>query len=95
MFGKPVELNRNQAGAGFPPDALTRIFQVDPVEVPGLRHRHHDARRTHDLPRVEGRSTRRGATTRGSSSRGSRMGDQLGREFVNAYLASPHARAAT
>ena len=33
-FSKPVALMRNRPQPGFPPDAVTRIFQVDPTKLP-------------------------------------------------------------
>jgi peptidyl-prolyl cis-trans isomerase D len=33
-FGKPVSVLRNQMQPGFPPGALTRVFQVDAAKVP-------------------------------------------------------------
>ena len=91
-FAKPVEVTRNQAGPGFTPDALTRIFQAEPKSFPAF---------------VTGPNPRGGFTiyrvTRVIEPQGldaarlklaaERMGDQLGREFANAYLASLRARA--
>ena len=92
QFGKPLELRRSDAGAGIPPDALKRIFQVDPAKLPAY---------------VSGPSPRGGyaiyrvdkviepATLDEAQVKlaAERMGGQLGREFVNAYLASLRARA--
>src|SRR5205085_1728579 len=33
-FAPPLTLKRNQVQAGFPAEALTRIFQIDPVHLP-------------------------------------------------------------
>jgi len=33
-FGKPVSVARGRMEPGFPPDALARIFQVDPAKLP-------------------------------------------------------------
>ena len=91
-FGKPVELTRNQAGAGYSPDVLTRIFQVEPTKLPAY---------------VTGPTPRGGFAIYRVSRvlepqapdearlklAAERMGDQLGREFTNAYLASLRARS--
>ncbi|HVJ75453.1 MAG TPA: SurA N-terminal domain-containing protein [Casimicrobiaceae bacterium] len=91
-FAKPVELTRNQVGAGFPPEALTRIFQAEPAKFPAYV--------TGTPPRggfAIYRVIRVVETPPPDEARlklaGERMGDQLGREFVNAYLASLRARA--
>ena len=91
-FGKPVELSRNQVGAGYPPEVLAKVFQADASRLPAFV--------TGPSPRggfAIHRVTRVVATPPPDEARlklaGERMGDQLGREFVSAYLASLRARA--
>jgi peptidyl-prolyl cis-trans isomerase D len=91
-FGKPIELTRNQSGAGVPPDVLTKIFQADPSTFPayvtGTPPRGGFA--IYRVSRVVDAGPLDEARLKLA---GERMGDQLGREFVNAYLASLRARA--
>jgi peptidyl-prolyl cis-trans isomerase D len=91
-FGKPVELTRNQVGAGFPPEVLAKVFQADPASFPtyvtGTPPRggfaiYRVTRVVETPPPDEGRL----------KLAGERMGEQIGREFVSAYLASLRARA--
>lgn len=91
-FGAPVELQRMQASAAFPPDILAKAFQADPSKLPayfsGVNPRGgysiYRLTRVIDAPSLdEGRL----------KLAGDRMAEQLGREFLNAYLASLRARA--
>lgn len=91
VFAAPVDVNRNQAGAVFTPDSLSRIFQADPTKLPAY---------------VSGVNPRGGFTIYRVSAvseppvtdearvklAASRMGEQLGREFLSAYLASLRSR---
>jgi peptidyl-prolyl cis-trans isomerase D len=91
-FGKPVALTRNQPQPGFPPAALTMIFQADASK----------------LPSYEGSPNERGGFSIYRLLRvieppapdpaklaavGNRVGDQLGRELMNAYAASLRGKA--
>lgn len=91
-FGKPVELQRTQASADVPPDVLAKIFQAEasklPVYVSGTNAR--GGFSIHRLTRVIEPDSVDEARLKLA---GERMGEQLGREFVNAYLASLRARA--
>ena len=86
-FGKPVTLNRNQVQPNFTPDALKAVFQADPKK----------------LPAYAGATTERGgyaiyrivkviepppADDAKINAAGARVGEQLGRELMTAYLAS-------
>jgi len=91
-FGKPVELTRTQASAAFPPDVLAKAFQADASKLPayfsGTTPR--GGFSIYRLTRViEPEALDEARLTLA----GERMGEQLGREFVNAYLASLRARA--
>lgn len=92
VFGKPVEVARNEAGPTMPPDALLRIFQAEPAKFPAYV--------TGTNPRggfsiyrvtkvVEPASLDEGRLKLAAE----RMGDQLGRDFGNAYIASLRSRA--
>ena len=91
-FGKPIEVARNQAGAGLPPDALQRIFQVDAGKLPGYVSAANPrggftiyrVGRVIDPPSLDPARLKLAAD---------RMGDQIGREFANAYVAALRGRA--
>jgi peptidyl-prolyl cis-trans isomerase D len=91
-FGKPIEVARNQAGAGLPPDALQRIFQVDAGKLPGYVSAPNPrggftiyrVTRVIDPPSLDPARLKLAAD---------RMGDQIGREFANAYVAALRGRA--
>jgi peptidyl-prolyl cis-trans isomerase D len=91
-FGKPVELQRMQASAAFPPDILAKVFQADASKLPahfsGVNPR--GGYSIYRLTRVIEPDTLDESRLKLA---GERMGEQLGREFVNAYLASLRARA--
>ncbi|MFO1308380.1 MAG: SurA N-terminal domain-containing protein [Burkholderiales bacterium] len=91
-FGAPVELQRSQASAAFPPDILAKAFQADPSKLPayfsGVNPRGgysiYRLTRVIDPPALDEARLKLA---------GERMAEQLGREFLNAYLASLRARA--
>ena len=91
-FGKTATLQRTQAQPGFPPDALARIFQADSTK----------------LPRYLGSTNERGGfsiykltavtsppltDTERAKLASTRLGEQIGRELVNAYIATLKAEA--
>ncbi|MEP6996439.1 MAG: SurA N-terminal domain-containing protein [Betaproteobacteria bacterium] len=91
-FTKPVALTRNQAQAGFQPDALTRIFQGDPAKLPEYA----------GMPGPEGgfiiyKIVQVIAAPAPDAARlsafSARVGEQLGRELFAANLASLKAKA--
>jgi peptidyl-prolyl cis-trans isomerase D len=86
-FGKPATLTRNQAQPGFAPDALIKIFQASPVKLPvyvGTASERGGfsiykvtqviAPPAQDPDRLKAFNTR--------------VGEQVGHELFNAYLAS-------
>ncbi|MEO8740632.1 MAG: SurA N-terminal domain-containing protein [Casimicrobiaceae bacterium] len=91
-FGKPVTLARNQPQPGFTQDALVRIFQADPAKLPayvgatgeGGGYAIYKVQQVHAAPAPDA------ARLAGVSGR---MGEQLGREMFNAYVASLKAKA--
>ena len=91
VFAKPVELNRNQAGAGFSPDALTRIFQVIPTKLPAYVSAPNE-RGGLTIYRVSKVIDPPAADDAKLKLAGSRIGEQLGRELFAAYLAGLKAK---
>jgi peptidyl-prolyl cis-trans isomerase D len=91
-FGAPVTLARNEAQAGFSPDALTRIFQIDPAKVPQYTSATNEKGgfsiyhviKVIDPPAPD--PARLASTSKS-------MSDQIGRELLNDYLASLKATA--
>jgi peptidyl-prolyl cis-trans isomerase D len=91
-FAKPVEVTRNQVGAGFPPEALTRIFQAQPAKLPTYVTAP-NPRGGFTIYRVSKVIEPQGLDDARLKLAAERMGEQIGREFVTAYLASLRARA--
>lgn len=91
-FTKPEDVARNQSSPTLPPDALLRIFQAEPAKFPAYV--------TATNPRGDFtiyRVTKVANPTALDADRlklaAERMGDQLGRDFASAYLASLRSRA--
>jgi peptidyl-prolyl cis-trans isomerase D len=86
-FGKPVTLTRNQPQPGFAPDALIKIFQTNAnklpayVGVPAERGAFAIYKVIQVVPAPAPDPERLKAFT-------NRVGDQVGHELFNAYLAS-------
>jgi peptidyl-prolyl cis-trans isomerase D len=91
-FGKPITLTRNQAQPGFPPDALIRIFQADPAKLPTYVGAPSEGGSfsIYKLLQVIRPAAPDAARIAAFDSR---IGEQLGREMFNAYLASLKAKA--
>lgn len=90
-FGKPVTLQRNQMQAGFTPDALTRLFQADASKLPRYVGAVNDKGgfSVYKLVAVhvpEGDPQRLEVAA-------TQLGEQIGRELVNAYIGSLKAAA--
>jgi peptidyl-prolyl cis-trans isomerase D len=90
-FAKPVTLTRNQVQPAFPPDALTRIFQVNPAKLPAYVGTPSPA--GYSIYKVVKVATPAAPDAARLAAFNSRMGDQIGREMFNAYLASLKSRA--
>ncbi len=91
-FAAPVTLTRNDAQAGFTPDALKRIFQLDPAKVPqytGTTNERGGFSIYRMLKVIEAPAP--DAATLKTA--GKQIGDQIGREMSNAYLATLKAKA--
>ena len=90
-FAPPVALLRTQAQPGFPPDALTRIFQLDPAKIPqytGLPNERggfsiYKLTKVIDPPAPDDAKIAQAK---------SRIGDQLGRELFTAYVGALKAK---
>jgi peptidyl-prolyl cis-trans isomerase D len=91
-FGKPVTLTRNQPQPGYPPPAMTMIFQADSSKLPAYVGSANDRggfsiyRVLRVIPPAAPDASKLTAYT-------NRVGDQLGRELMSAYAASLRARA--
>jgi peptidyl-prolyl cis-trans isomerase D len=90
-FGKPVTLMRNQAQPGFTPDAMTRIFQVDPAKVPQYVGAANE-RGGFSIYKVEKVIAPPPADAAKLGAVSARLGDQLGRELFSAYLGALKAK---
>jgi peptidyl-prolyl cis-trans isomerase D len=90
-FGRPVTLMRNQAQPGFTPDAMTRIFQVDPAKVPQYVGAANE-RGGFSIYKVEKVIAPPPADAAKLGAVSARLGDQLGRELFSAYLGALKAK---
>jgi peptidyl-prolyl cis-trans isomerase D len=91
-FGKPVALQRGQAQAGFSPDAVNRVFQANATKLPAYVGAAND-RGGFSIYKVLGVNTPPAGDAAKAELAGTRISEQLGRELVNAYLASLKAKA--
>jgi peptidyl-prolyl cis-trans isomerase D len=91
-FGKPVTLTRNQAQPGFPPDALLRIFQADSAKLPTYVGAPSEGGAFSIYKLLQVIKPPAPDATR-ITAFDSRIGEQLGREMFNAYLASLKSKA--
>jgi peptidyl-prolyl cis-trans isomerase D len=91
-FAKPVSVSRNKPAAGFSSEALTRVFQADAAKLPtyvsaiddGGGYSIYKVLKVTDAPTTDtGRVT----------VAGNRVGAEIGRELMNAYLGSLKAGA--
>ena len=91
-FSKPVQLARNQPQSGFPPEAVTQIFQANPDKLPAYVGATNE-RGDYAIYKVLSVSTP--ATTDKSKidAASARLGEQVGREMYAAYLATLKAKA--
>jgi len=90
-FGKPVTLTRNQPQPGFGQDALTRIFQVNADKLPAYVGAASPA--GFSIFKVVKVMSPPAADAARLDAFNSRVGDQIGREMFNAYLASLKSKA--
>jgi peptidyl-prolyl cis-trans isomerase D len=91
-FGKPVNLTRNQPQPGFPPDALIKIFQTDATKLPAYVGAPTE-RGTYSIFKVLQVIAPPAPDPERLKTFNSRVGDQVGHELFNAYLASLKSKA--
>lgn len=91
-FGKPVTLTRNQAQPGFPPDALIKIFQANANKLPAYVGAPAE-RGSFSIYKVIQVVTPPAPDPERLKAFNNRVGDQVGHELFNAYLASLKSKA--
>jgi peptidyl-prolyl cis-trans isomerase D len=91
-FGKPVSLTRNQAQPGFPPDALIKIFQANASKLPAYVGAPAE-RGSFSVYKVTQVVTPPAPDPERLKAFNNRVGDQVGHELFNAYLASLKSKA--
>jgi len=91
-FGKPVALQRGQPQPGFSPEVVNRIFQANAAKLPAYVGAGND-RGGFSIYRVLSVTSPPAGDAAKIQLAGTRLSEQLGRELVNAYLASLKAKA--
>jgi peptidyl-prolyl cis-trans isomerase D len=91
-FGKPVALQRGQPQPGFSPDAVTRVFQADTTKLPSYIGAPNE-RGGFSIYKLIAVNTPAGGDPKRIDIARDRLGEQIGRELVNAYVASLKAQA--
>lgn len=91
-FGKPVSLQRGQPQPGYTPDAVTRVFQADPAKLPKFIGGTNE-RGGFSIYKLIAVTTPQSGDPKRLEAANARLGEQLGRELVNAYVASLKSRA--
>ena len=91
-FGKPVTLTRNQTQPGFPPEALIRIFLANASKLPAYVGAPTE-RGTYSIYKVLQVTAPPPPDPARLKAFNSRVGDQVGHELFNAYLASLKTKA--
>ncbi len=91
-FAPQVTLSRNEVQPGFSPDALNRIFQLDPAKLPQYAGAPNERGgfSIYKLAKVIDPPAADPAKLTAASTQ---IGDQVGRELLNAYLATLKAKA--
>ena len=87
QFAKAVTVTRNQSQPGIPPDALKMIFDVDPRKLPAYSGTLNE-RGDFAIYKVEQVIEAPAADATKLQSASARVGSELGRELMNAYLAA-------
>ena len=91
-FGKPVQIGRNPAQAGFSPDAITQVFQANQDKLPafvGASNEHGD----YSIYKVLAVTTPANTDKAKVDAASARLSEQLGREMLTAYLATLKSKA--
>ena len=91
-FGKPLTVGRGQVQPGLPPEVLTRVFQVNPDKLPAYTGGVNE-KGGYSIVRVMKVNTPAPTETARVDMASARLSEQLGRELMNAYLASLKAKA--
>ena len=92
VFGKPVSLSRTQPVPGFSPDAMTRIFQIDPVKLPKYVGTANE-RGGFSIYKLVSVSMPQNTDPKRLELASTRLSEQVGRELMNAYVASLKTKA--
>ncbi|MEP7062871.1 MAG: SurA N-terminal domain-containing protein [Betaproteobacteria bacterium] len=92
VFSKPIELLRTQVGPAMPPDALIKVFQADAKKLPAYVGTT-NANGGYVIYRVSKVIEPEKLDDARLKIAGARMGDQIGRELLTAYLAGLKSRA--
>ncbi len=90
-FAPPVTLNRNQVQAGYPRDALTKIFQVVATQMPKYTGVTSDAG-GYSIYKILKVIAPAAPDPEKVNSANAQIGDQMGRELLTAYLAALKAK---
>lgn len=90
-FGKAQTLGRGQAQASLPPELLAKVFQVNPDKLPGYTGGTNE-KGGFSIARVTKVNTPVPAEAARVDMASARLSEQLGRELMNAYLASLKAK---
>ncbi|HVO87873.1 MAG TPA: SurA N-terminal domain-containing protein [Casimicrobiaceae bacterium] len=91
-FGKPQTLTRNQVAPGFTVDALNSIFRLSPAKVPAYTGAVND-RGGYTIYKLSKVVDPPAPDASKLNTATSNISDQLGRELMNAYLASLKSNA--
>jgi peptidyl-prolyl cis-trans isomerase D len=91
-FGKPVQLTRNQPQPGVAPDAVARIFEVSQDKLPAYVGATNE-RGDFSIYRLQAVTTPSTADKAKVDAASARLTEQVGREMLNAYLATLKAKA--
>jgi peptidyl-prolyl cis-trans isomerase D len=91
-FSKPVTLQRGQQQPGFSPDAVTRVFQADAAKLPSYAGAPNE-RGGFSIYKLIAVNTPAGGDPKRIDVAKERLGEQIGRELMNAYVASLKAQA--
>jgi peptidyl-prolyl cis-trans isomerase D len=85
-FGKPVAITRNQVQPGFTPDALKAIFAAEPRKLPAYTGATNE--RGYAIYRIEKVIDAPAPDAAKLAAATARVGGDVGRELMGAYLAS-------
>ena len=91
-FGKPVQLTRNQPQPGVSPDAVAKIFEASEDKLPAYVGATNE-RGDFSIYRLQAVSTPSTADKAKVDAASARLTEQVGREMLNAYLATLKAKA--